>query len=264
MSELEGLDALDALNENVAEAPTAPTGAAPAVAGKEDKLAKAGASIYKGLTSDQKNELNANCKNISMIHLLCAESQATTRTAGNQTKIPTFRVVGMKLRTEIDLDVPNIPFQKPPHDLKVIPDINSIQRVHIPAGSEFVLTRVEAMYLFTEPAYKLNGYCSYNGDEKGVQLAAKMGENYQKGGLPTPAFKFRDVEKNGSIKENMEAVDRKGASGWALKPEYAEKFKDLLVVRSGTRTSDGMPASKQNQGTLASLAIFSVLSGGNK
>lgn len=264
MSELEGLNALDAL---AAEAPapvdTAATPAGGAARVNGEKLAKAGRSIYRGLTSDQKQDLNANEDKISMIHLLCAESQATTRTEGGTKGIPSFRVVGMKLKTEIDLDVPNIPFQKPPHDLKSIPDISTIQYTHVPAGSEFVLTRVEAMYLFTLPQYKLNGYCAYNGQPGAVQLAAKIGENFQKGGLPTPAFKFTDSSA-GSIKTSMEAVDVKGATGWELKPEYAEKFADLLVVRTGTRVTDGMPASKERMGTLASLAIYAALTGGNK
>ena len=262
MAELNGLSGLDALSGEAAEVTAPAVNVGDSATAAKEKFAEVGKAIYRNLSTDQKNELNSNSDKVSMITLLCADSQPTMRTENGQTT-PSSAVVGMKLRTEIDLDVPVIPFQKAPHDLKSIPDIATLQYRHVAAGSEFVLNRVEAMYLITLPQYKLNGYCSYNGEAKAVQLAAKLSKTYTNGGLPTPAFKFTDSEK-GSIKTNMESVEVNNNGTWELKPEYAEAFADLRVVRAGGRTTDGMPASKAQQGVLASLAIYSILSGGKK
>lgn len=228
-----------------------------------DALRKRGADVYRSMKPEEKKELNSMSGSVHFVCSLGAGKYPQLRTAGGDSKIPSYTLVGLKLKTDVDLEIPQIPFQKPNHDVKTIPDINTIQYKKVPAGSEFVVSRVEAMYLFTMPQYKLNGYCAYGDDPMGFQLAAKTGKLFDTGrAMPTPAFKFTKIK--GSIKEGMELVDVKNAQGeWELKPQYAEKFADLLRDRSSAARTDGMPASKQSQGSIVSLAIWEVLKSGS-
>lgn len=240
--------------------------AAPSVAisGKPN-LAKRGADIYRNLSTEEKQALSSNSKNVHFICCLGAKklpstiSKSTGQKDANGKLIsdpqPSYVVVGFKFKTDIDLKVPSIPFQKPPHDLTKRPDPATMQFQTIPAGSEFVLTRVEAMYMLSSPELLLNGYVDYNGDPHGVQLAVKINSAFgTKAELPTPALRYSNGDM-GSIKETMDYVD----DGNACLPQYAEKFRDLYVSRAGARTTDGLAASKAATATLASLEIARIL-----
>lgn len=251
---------------------------APAIGGK-DKLANMGKDLYRQLSKEQKEALSSNS---GKVHFICpmatykmkAQRQQTkvgggaiTRTAKDGSSyegkemetINTYAIVGYKFKTDIDITVPKIPFEKPPYDTQKVYPIDQFEKQTFKAGSEFVLTRVEALYMLVMPELLLNGYCEGNGDEKGVQIACRLNADYKQGStIPTPVLKFAD-QKAGSIKENMDFVDDPAAT--ALKPEYAEKFADIYRVRAGARTTDGMPASQAKPCTCASLAIYNILQG---
>lgn len=244
-----------------------------------DKLARKGQDLYRSLTPEQKTALATNS---GKVHFICpmatykmkAQRQQTkagggaiTRTAKDGTTydgkemetINTYVIVGYKFKTDIDITVPKIPFEKPPYDTQKVYPLDQFETQTFKAGSEFVLTRVEALYMLVMPELLLNGYCAYGNDPQGVQIACRLNKDYKPGAtIPTPVLKFAD-QKAGSIKENMDFVDDPNAT--ALKPAYAEKFADIYRVRAGQRTTDGMPASKAKPCTCASLAIYEILQG---
>lgn len=265
-ADLSALDAasLDAVTETPVEA-TAPVEAAAAPAkpieGSTEAMKK-GAAIYNSLSDEERATLNSTSGSVHFLSLLGANCMPNTRVvkdaSGATTQVPSNAVVGIRLKTDIDLEVPVIPFKKLPHDIATIPDFDTIQYRTVHAGEEFFLNRVEAMYLFTLPKYGLNGYCEAQGDPKAVAFVPKFSEAYRKNGLPTPTWRFTD-SKYGQIKSNMVLVDETDANGGiVLKPEYAEAFADLAVARVGRR-SGGVSASNAPTGTKVSLAIASLL-----
>ena len=259
---LDGLDALNSVENSLGDTD------AGAVTRDKSKgaLKKAGAQIYRTLTTEQKQSLNANSGKFQFICLLGAQSAPKKKADGGE-QVEQYGVVGMKIKALMDIDLPVIPFVKPPHDVKASnkPNLEQCAKRHISAGEIFVVNRIEALVLFTMPEYGINGYigAERNGEFQadGVQLTAKTSAAFAQGGLPTPAFKFTDC--NGSIKDNMEFVDVSTPNGFELKPEYAELFKDLLTVRVGGKggVSDGLSASAAAQSTLTSLAIWDILKG---
>ncbi len=247
--------------------------------GDKDKLANMGKDYYRQLSAEEKQALSSNS---GKVHFICpmatykmkAQRQQTKVGGGTITRtssdgktydgkemetINTYAIVGYKFKTDIDITVPKIPFEKPPYDTQKVYPINQFETQTFKAGSTFVLTRVEALYMLVMPELCLNGYCAYGDDDKGVQIACRLNKDYKPGtSIPTPVLKFAD-QKAGSIKENMDFVD--DANATALKPEYAEKFADIYRVRAGARTTDGMPASQAKPCTCASLAIYHILQG---
>lgn len=251
----------DMLQQAANAAATAP---AAAITGKTN-LAKKGADIYRNLSADEKKALNSNSGKVHFICCMGAKKLPSTvsvstgqKDANGETILKSEQsnvVVGFKFKTDIDLKVPSIPFQKPPHDLKKRPDPATMQYQTIPAGSEFVLTRVETMYMLSSPELLLNGYVECNNDPQGVQLAVKINSDFgTKVELPTPALRYTNGDQ-GSIKQTMDFVD----DGTACLPAYAEKFHDLYVNRAGSRVKDGLAPSNAHTATLASLEIARIL-----
>lgn len=258
------------------------TDAAAAVAtagGDKDKLATMGKDYYRQLSTEEKLALSSNSDKVHFIkavgtYKMKSQRQQTkvgggtiTRTSSDGKQytgkemetINTYAIVGYKFRTDIDITVPKIPFVKPPRDTQQIYPLNQCEMQTFKAGEEFVLTRVEALYMLVMPELKLNGYCSFQDDPKGVQIACRLNKDYNPGkSIPTPVLKFTDPNR-GSIKEDMDFVDDPAATH--LLPEFAEKFADVYHVHAGARTSDGMTASQAKPCTCASLAIYHILQG---
>jgi hypothetical protein len=280
-----GLGGVGAINgsaavDDILSSAQATPAAAPAAAAGKDKLAKMGSELYRNLTTEQKLALSSNS---GKVHFICPMATYKMKAQRQQTKaggstitrtnkdgktytgkemetINTYAIVGYKFKTDIDLKVPKIPFEKPPYDTQKVYPLDKCEWQEIKAGSEFVLTRVEALYMMVMPELLLNGYCAYGDDEKGVQIACRLNNEFVMGErIPTPVLKLVDQNK-GSIKENMDFIDDPNAT--ALKPEYAEKFADVYRVRAGAKTSDGLPASAAKPCTCASLAIYNILQGG--
>lgn len=268
MSDNSALDSLLNANEvvdtsgNVAPADTAePT--VGATGGKTD-LIKEGAKIYRNLSAEEKSQLSANSGKVHFICVLGTHSMPMPRTesdknggSGATVTLDSYVVVGYKFKTDIEITVPEIKFLKPPYDVRTAP--TEIGKRVIPAGSEFVLTRVEAMYMLTDPALALNGYCEAFGDAQGVQLCAKVStlepsKTRKANAIPTPALRYTNSE-NGSIKVGMAFIDDENK---VLLPEYAEKFADITVSRQAVRGS-GTGVSKAKSGNLTSLALAKIL-----
>ena len=264
-TDLASLDSLSAESISAPETVAPVEATVPQDKGKDSAAAvKQGAEIYRSLSEEQKQTLNASSDKITFISLLGAKSKPSTRMkkdpTGNATiQVPTNTTVGIRLYTSVDLDVPVIPFKTPNSDLATIPDFDKISYRHITAGSEFFLNRVEGMYLFTLPKYQLNGYCSFNGEKDAVAFVPRFSKPYRQGGLPTPTWRFTDTSDGREIKGNMVLVDDEDANGNViLKPEYAEAFADLAIAKTGKRGS-GTPASSVQTGTKVSLAIAALL-----
>lgn len=244
---------------------TAAAETTPAMPREKSALARNGANIYRNLSTEEKQSLNANSGKVHFICALAAKKLPTTgqRSTGRKDErgntimesFSTYTIVGYKFRTDIEITIPAIPFQKPPYDVKTKLDFASLATQTIPAGTEFVLTRLEAMYMMAMPELQLNGFVEYNGDAKGVRFDPKLPKGFGTDvAYPTPAFKFADSTL-GSIKNNMDFVD----DGEKLYDTYAEKFADLYVVRAGGKSADKMPPSKASACTLASLEIARIL-----
>lgn len=135
---------------------------------------------------------------------------------------PNPNVVGVRLRTDITLNVPVIDVLKN-KDTGIEPDDVGSRQIN--AGEEFIVNMYELMYLVTRKEYA--GSFSFNSESDCVYFLPKLSD-YESGRdkLPTPALYFR----RGRIGDHEERIDIGNASeGKSLKPEYEESFGALLT-----------------------------------
>lgn len=235
------------------EATPAKTGLGGAKKGTQVFIDK-GKNIYNSLTEEDKANIASGSSAISFLHLIGTAQKSSPRKEGTELK-PSFIPVGMVCKAEADIKVPSIPFAGIPKDLDSAPTFDTIEWRDIKAGEQFIMTRVEAMFCVTNPAGKMGGYISKDGNPKGIALSVKVNDAYfTTKRLPTPAFSL--TSSTGSIKEDMVAVDVKQKDGtWALKPEYAEKFAALLIKSTPNRSGASTGGNKKTLSTTSAIAL---------
>lgn len=162
---------------------------------------------------------------LHFIHALGQSQRPRSRRIANAKKVKSYLVVGAVFKTDIDVDVPDIPIT-----CTVFTGVKPEQMgtKHIKAGETFILNMLEYMFLIIREEY--SGCCEYEGDPEFCYFSPKV-QNFLTNGpqsqkLPTPTICF----KVGSPKESMVAIDVKTADGrWECLPEYQEKFGDLFL-----------------------------------
>ena len=168
---------------------------------------------------------------LHFVSLLGLKSKKTERVISGRQSVESFQSVGITLVSDEPISVPVIDIKKDKNT--GIDPATDITYRDVAAGEEFNLSYYEFMYLIVRDEYGC--LCEAGGDPQGCYLAVKM-PAYARGEakLPTPTICF----KSGSPKENMIAIDEQDAEGkWSIKPEYAEKFGDLLRRRTPTRSA---------------------------
>lgn len=211
-----------------------------------------GEAILATMSPEEVANLGSKSGTLHFQHLLGLQSKKADRVGKNRQSYDSFRAVGVTLVSDEPISVPVIDVLK---DKKtgINPETDITYR-DVEAGVPFDLTYYEFMYLIIRDEYA--GFCSREGDPKGVYFSAKMNAYLKnQAEAPTPTINFT---QEGSPKENMIAIDRKEADGrWVIKDEYAEKFGALLKRRTPNRTSE----SKQNipTPTVTAVALSKIL-----
>lgn len=183
-----------------------------------------GRQYINSLSSEERAKIRSKCHTLHFVKLLkLASKRADRMVAGGETRV-SYKAVGVVLRSDEDIEVPDIPghYNKetgiPPEEIKMR---------KVKAGEEFFLTYYEFMFLMFRPEYA--GFCSRDDDPYGVYFSPKMPKFLKGEGvkLPTPTINFT---KTGSPKEVMDEIDMYDNSlkRWVIKPEYAEKFGSYL------------------------------------
>lgn len=230
------------------------TDVAPKATGKStgnNVLVNQGTAIIAGMDQAARDALGAKSGTLHFVTLLGLKSKKAERVIAGRQSVETFKSVGITLVSDEPISVPVIDIKK--DKTTGIDPATDITYRDVAAGEEFSLSYYEFMYLIIRDEY--SGLCSRGDDPKGVYLAVKM-PAYIKGEakLPTPTICFKD----GSPKESMIAIDEQDADGkWSIKPEYAEKFGDLLRRKSPTRAAGSK--TKTPKPTVVAKALQKIL-----
>lgn len=210
-----------------------------------------GREIVAAMSEEEKAALNSKSGSLHFVRLLGLGSKKSTRRVGKNENAPCSFPVGITLRSDEDIQIPVIDINK--NKETGIDYATDVQWTGVKAGEEFDLNYYEFMYLILQPGY--DGSCEAGGDPSGLYFSPKL-PAYIKGDakLPTPTINL----KEGSIKAAIVDVDTKGTNGWEIKPEYAEKFGDLMK-KTKPKRSGGGKSSTHTPPTLVAVALRDIL-----
>jgi hypothetical protein len=127
-----------------------------------------GKQYINSLSSEERAKIRSKCHTLHFVKLLkLASKRADRMVAGGETRV-SYKAVGVVLRSDEDIEVPDIPghYNKetgiPPEEIKMR---------KVKAGEEFYLTYYEFMFLMFRPEYA--GFCSRDDDPYGVYFSPK-------------------------------------------------------------------------------------------
>lgn len=249
----------DALKDNgkaaqatPAPAPATNPGPAPqakAKAGGDAKieaLKAKGAKIRQEMSEDQRAVEGSKSDKVEFLFPLGNPAKKQNRLENN-VNIPSYEVVGCKIKVLEDMVVPVAPLKA---DWKELVDVEDYTEKPVHAGEEVSLTLAEAAIMLSQPEFSGR----WTGGPVGVFLGAKSAKN-RGAVLPT----LNRIGK-GSVKENMELVGEmvggdgtaKGGARCQLKAEYAEQFAPLFAKKTMSKTGAGtVKKTGENQANLA-------------
>lgn len=177
------------------------------------------------------------------------DSVRADRQIGNGHTIPSYKPVGVVLRTTEDLEVFDIPGEY--NKDTGIPG-HKISKRWIKAGETFYLTYYELMFLMLRPEF--SGFFTRDGDDRGVFFSVKTPKYFSKDAkLPTPTLNFT---KAGSPKEVMDAIDMQDpiTGEWVIRPEYREKFGSYIPKVIVPRQPQGSVVHSKTTKSMVGLA----------
>lgn len=211
-----------------------------------------GEAEYATMTPEERANLSSKSHTLHFQNLLGLQSKKADRVGKGRQYYDSFKAVGVTLVSDIDIEVPVIDVLKD-KNTGINPDEDITYRT-VKAGEPFDLTYYEFMFLIIRDEYA--GYCSREGDPRGVYFSAKFNAFLKdQAKAPTPTINFT---QEGSPKENMIAIDRKEADGhWVIKEEYAEKFGALLKRKTPNRSSE--PKQTVPTPTITAIALSKIL-----
>jgi hypothetical protein len=198
---------------------------------------------------EEKKLLGSLSHTLHFVTLLGLNSKRSVRRTDTG-KTSCLTTVGVTLISDKAIKVPviNVTINK---DTGINQSDISSRRVQ--KGTPFNLNMYEMMFLLIRKEYA--GFMEYDGDPRGVVFSPKLAY-FLKGEskLPTPALSFKYGQ--GSIKENMVAIDEKIGGRWQAKEEYAKDFGGLFVRKVTPRKSDDSSISTS---TTVALALGEML-----
>ena len=209
-----------------------------------------GEKVYRSFTEEQKDKLFSLEGTIHFVNLLGTSSQTSglLKTEDGSTKYA-MKVVGVKLRTDIDIEVPVISVLK---DKKTGIAPEDVSSRNIKAGEEFNLNMYEVMLLITRPEY--SGCITRDGHTRGVYFSARTVNYYNgKEKLPTPSLSARTG--TGALRDSTIAIDKKISRGaYVIKDEYKKEFGELIKEPKNKDIGEDVTS-----GVLTALAINNML-----
>lgn len=234
-------DAMKAAGQAAPKAPVTP--AQPAPKGKKDDALRTafvaeGAKVREAMSDDEKAVEGSKSDTLEFICALGDPSVKQNRTE-NKTSIPSYAVIGVKMRFKEDATCPFAPLAE---NCKNTTDTVAITEVPVKAGDVVALNLTEYAALLSKVEY--GGMAT--GGEKKVRLGCTV-SNAE--GFPLPNLKLEGQAK-GSYKEGMELIADVigGTDGtrktFKVKEEYAEKFGAWYNRKKMSKTSAAAPKAK--------------------
>lgn len=211
-----------------------------------------GQAEIAAMNEEQFAQLGSMSGTLHFQHLLGLQSKKSDRVGKGRQSFESFKPVGVCLKTDVEIQVPVIDVTKD-KTTGINPETDITYRT-VGAGETFIVNYYEFMYLIIRDEYA--GFCSREGDAKGVYFSAKMSAFLKnQAQLPTPTINFAG---DGSPKEGMIAIDRKEADGrWVIKDEYKEQFGALLKRKTPQRSGDNKPSIPTP--TVTAVALSKIL-----
>lgn len=211
-----------------------------------------GQAEIASMSEEEVANLGSKSNTLHFQHLLGLQSKKADRVGKGRQSFESFKAVGVCLKTDIEIQVPVIDVTKD-KNTGINPETDITYRT-VGAGETFELNYYEFMYLIIRDEYA--GFCSREGDAKGVYFSAKMSSFLKnQAQLPTPTINFSG---DGSPKEGMIAIDRKEADGkWVIKDEYKDAFGALLKRKTPVRSGESKPSIPTP--TVTAVALSKIL-----
>lgn len=220
--------------------------------GKVRKTLDIGKELINNMEEEETSKIGSLEGTIHFVSALGLGSQKQVKKVDGKSKHYPL-IVGVKLRTDNDIEVPVIDVLLDKHTGIKASDIGSRK---VKKDEEFSLNLYELMFFITRVEY--GGLITRGDDTQGVYFSAKSTSfNEGKAKLPTPTINFR--MGTGSIKEHIETVDTEvEPKKWEIKPEYAESFGKLIRPRQ-TRKRGGSKANQLPASVVTSIAINKLI-----
>ena len=240
----------------------APEGVASATRGskdtKIDQLQSIGSSAYNAMSEQEKAVARSKSETLKFLGFAVlngkqTESRARKDANGNSVRVKAAKDVGLVFVSDEAITVPLIDVR---HGFKTVVTADQIQERQIAAGQNFILTKLEAMYLLARVEYS-GHFVSDNGECYMNINTSKYGKE---NAIPTPTF-------NGvgfAIHDLVIAIDtQKGDGTWAInesEPE-AQRFSVYYEVRKAQRggSGNGTKAPSVDKPTIVAAALRNIL-----
>jgi hypothetical protein len=215
---------------------------------QKDEMEKKALESYNAIPEEQRAAFGRDRATLTFVNTLGLQSRKRPRMTGNNTPVDSFETVGLKLKSDKPIEIPQIDVKYT--QITGIPE-GGIGSRSVAAGETFTVTLIEFMYLIVREEY--SGACNDGrGNIDGLTLAVKLNKMFSaEAKLPTPTLNFK---AGGSPKENQEAIDISAGEGkWEIKDEYKEKFGALLERKAPVRAAGGAKKDSDRQAVVANM-----------
>ncbi len=227
----------------------------PATANKGKKetgsvaLARQGMAAISAMSEDERKLIGSKSHTLVFNQLLGQESNKSSRRVNKNETETCATSVGANVTAIEDVLVPVIPITR---NWKTGLEDGDVTYTVISAGTTFDMSLMELMLLLSRDEF--GGFMATKDDPQGVRFSPKVSTYYdQKQKLPTPALNL----VSGAIKESITAIDFQEGDTWKIRPEYAEKFGDLMKKSTPKRTG-GAKTSAPSTTTRVAKAISAI------
>ena len=261
-------DTLGAEDATVATPATTPApAAAQAKSQKMSEVQKIGQAVVDSFTTEQQATAKSAKDSLVFKGFAVLQSKQTASLArkdanGNTKRISAPKDVGLVFVSKVPITVPLISI-KYDNFRNTVPE-NEISERTIPAGTQFILTKIETMYLLARLEY--SGY--FTTEDKGdASMSINTSKYQEKNALPTPTFNLA----NGAIHDMIVPIDvaiptdpndPKSPVKWTIcdEPEAA-RFKVYLEPKTANRVagSDTAPKAKADKPVIVAAALRQIL-----
>lgn len=255
----QGMD-FDTVSEAELNTPPKATAKGKTTNPKLEQFQAMGEASYNSMSDDEKALSRSKSATLKFLGFAVlngkqTESRARKGADGTSSRVKAAKDVGLVFVSDEAITVPLIDVR---HGFKTVVTADQIQERQIAAGQNFILTKLEAMYLLARNEYS-GHFVSDNGECYMNINTSKYG-NDNGNAIPTPTF-------NGvgfAIHDLVIAIDTQKSDGtWEInksEPE-AQRFSVYYEVRKAQRSSagTGTKAPSQDKPTIVAAALRNIL-----
>lgn len=181
-------------------------------------LYEVGYLVAEGLKDSVRNSIGSLMHTLHFEGCLQQPSKRVDRVSGGGVTTA-FRIVGLKMVSDIPIKVPRIPIGES-KDAELV--FKVLTYIDVPAGVPFYLTYLEFMFLVSRPEYA--GYFKCYDTSQNATLCFRTAK-FLKGeqGIPTPTIRFLGQGSPKEVVVDVEYFDEDNKC-WCIYPEFQEQF----------------------------------------